>query len=287
MAILRGSQMANSKLPSKTPLEGRTVVITRAKEQAEKFANGLSELGAEIIEFPVIKFVPPESLVELDRAVFELDSYNWVIFTSANGVEFFWKRVEAAGKDAGAFNGVKICAVGPATAGALEARGLTPNLVPEKHVAEGILEKFGERLDGQRFLLPTADIARDTLAEGLTTRGGLVAKVTAYRTVACDNEEPGSISAAQMIQLVGTGKIDLVSFTSSSTVKNFAARLATSSNRSVGELLNRTIVACIGPVTAKTARDLGLRVGLEATEFTIDNLVTTIKNHFVKEEVAL
>jgi uroporphyrinogen III methyltransferase/synthase len=282
--------MDNSKLKtnnSKLPLEGRTVVITRAKEQAEKFASGLAEMGAEVIEFPVIKFVPPESLEELDRAVFELDSYNWIIFTSANGVEFFWKRVEATGKDSEAFSGIKICAVGPATAAALEARGLRAELVPEKHVAEGILERLGEKLEGQRFLLPTADIARDTLAEGLATRGGLVAKVTAYSTVACDNEEPGSISAAQMIELLETGKIDLISFTSSSTVKNFAARLATSSNRPVGELLNKTLVACIGPVTAKTARDLGLRVGLEASEFTIDNLVTTIKNHFVKEEVAL
>ncbi len=271
----------------KLPLVGRTVVITRAKEQAERFASELAELGAEIIEFPVIKFVPPESLVELDRAVFELGSYNWVIFTSANGVEFFWKRVEVAGKDAAAFSGVKICAVGPATAAALEGHGLKADLVPEKHVAEGILEKFGDQLAGQRFLLPTADIARDTLAEGFTTRGGLVAKVTAYHTVACDNEEPGSISAAQMIELLETGKIDLISFTSSSTVKNFAARLATASDKAVSELLNKTIVACIGPVTAKTARDLDLRVGLEASEFTIDNLVTTIKNHFVKEEVAL
>ncbi len=261
------------------PLKGRRIVVTRAKEQAGGLLATLEQLGAEAIEFAAIRFVDPESFAPLDDAIARLPEFDWVIFTSVNGVEYFWRRLEVAKKDSSALAHLKICAIGPATAAAIEERGLKTDLVPPRFVAESILESLGE-IAGQRILLPRADIARIALIEGLEARGATAENVVAYRTLPDDGPPDGSFSTADMVHLLETGQIDLVTFTSSSTVRNFATRLATASPKPLPELLARTVVACIGPITAGTARELGLTVGLEATEFTIEKLVETIVIHF-------
>ncbi len=265
--------------PEARPLLGRRIVVTRAREQAAEMLATLTNLGADALEFSVIKIVDPPSFEPMDSAIERLSTFNWAVFTSVNGVEYFWRRLKRAGKDARAFANLKICAIGPATAAALEERNIVPDMIPGRFVAEGILDDLGD-VSGQKFLLPRADIAREALVEGLEARGAVVENVVAYRTIAGGEEGPGSASPADMVKWLEAGEIDIVTFTSSSTVRNFAARLRTSSDSSLPELLSRTTVACIGPITAGTARDLGLTVGLEAAEFTIDKLVETIVQHF-------
>ncbi len=259
------------------PLLGKTIVVTRAQRQAGSLISRLEESGAKALEFPVIKIVPPESFAAMDNSIARLNSFDWVIFTSVNGVEYFWQRLEVLGKTAAAFENLKVCAIGPATADALTRRGVTPALVPQKFVAEGILEDLGG-VAGQRFLLPRAELAREALLEGLEAGGATVEQLVAYRTVVAD--AGGSLDAAQLVKLLEKGRVDLVTFTSSSTVRFFAARLAVVSEKPLPDLLSKTLVACIGPVTAGTARELGLRVGLAAPEFTIDHLVQAIVDYY-------
>ena len=258
------------------PLLGKTVVVTRAQRQAGSLISQLEKLGATALEFPVIKIVPPESFGPMDDAITRLNSFDWVVFTSVNGVEYFWPRLEALGKTA-ALDSLKVCAIGPATADALTRRGVTPALVPQKFVAEGILEDLGD-VTGLRFLLPRAELAREALLEGLEAGGATVEQLIAYRTVVAD--EGGSLDAAQLVKRLEAGQIDLVTFTSSSTVRFFAARLAVVTEKPLPGLLSKTLVACIGPVTAGTARELALTVGLEAPEFTIDHLVKAILEYY-------
>ena len=257
------------------PLLGKTIVVTRAQRQAGSLINRLEELGANALEFPVIEIVPPESYGPLDDAIARLDSFDWVIFTSVNGVEYFWPRLEIANKTA-ALEKLKVCAIGPATAAALTRRGVTPALVPQKFVAEGILEDLGD-VAGQRFLLPRAELAREALLEGLEAGGASVEQIVAYRTVVA--ETGGSLDAPELVKLLEAVRVDLVTFTSSSTVRFFAARLAAVTAQPLPGLLAKTVVACIGPVTAGTARELGLKVGLEAPEYTVEHLVKAIVNH--------
>jgi uroporphyrinogen III methyltransferase/synthase len=264
-------------------LEGRKIVITRAREQSSNVLAQLAEFGAQALEFPVIKIVPPENWQEMDQAIAELSAFTWVVFTSVNGVEYFWQRMEAAGKNATAFNGVKVCAIGPATAASLEIRGLTPQMVPPRFVAESILEELDLDLTGQSFLLPRADIARENLVKEVQNRGGSVTQITAYRTVVADNETATGISSTELVSLLEAGEVDMVTFTSSSTVRNFAKRLATTSDKPLPQLLGNTAVACIGPITAGTARQYGLTINLEASEFTMDKLVEDIILYFSKE----
>jgi uroporphyrinogen-III synthase len=236
-------------------LKGRRVVVTRPESQAEELCSRLRALGAEPIEFPAIAIVPPEEAGGLERAIARLDGYDWVIFTSANGVEQFWARL--AGKD---FRG-RVAAIGPATAEALRQRGIPVHLVPAEYRAEAILDEIGE-VAGQRILLPRADIARPALADGLRAMGAQVDEVAAYRTV------PGRPAPAAFDAL--RAGVDVVIFTSSSTVRNFVALTA-------GLDYGDPAIACIGPVTAATARELGLRVDAVAREYTIDGLLDSLK----------
>jgi uroporphyrinogen III methyltransferase/synthase len=212
----------------------------------------------------------------MDEAISRLNSFDWVVFTSVNGVDHFLRRLKLAGKDARAFGQAKICAIGPATAGALEAANLKADFVPSKYVAESILDEIGQ-VKGQKFLLARADVAREALYEGLIARGAEVEQVTAYRQVQGGNEHsPSETGPAELVKWLEAGEVDVVTFTSSKTVKNFGARLATVSDRPLPQLLEKTLVACIGPITSATARDLGVRVDVEAEEFTIDKLVETV-----------
>jgi uroporphyrinogen III methyltransferase/synthase len=240
------------------------VVVTRAREQAQEMCALLEELGAEPIEFPAIAVVPPADCTPLDEAIAALDRYDWVVFTSVNGVRSFWDRLATLGKNRGALAGVHIAAIGPATARALRDRGVAADFVPAKYVAEEIAAGLGD-VRGQRFLLPRADLAREALARLLREAGAAVDELVAYRTVAGE----GGSDVRAMLQ---RGEIDAVTFTSSSTVRYFLQRIGPEATR----LLDGVLIACIGPITARTAQQLGLHADVVAEEYTVGGLVRSL-----------
>ncbi len=249
------------------PLFGRSVLITRARSQASRLAEKLETHGASTVQVPAIDVVPVEDTSELDSAVRSLSEYDWVTFTSANGVRGLWDRVTAAGLDARAFGGVKLAAVGPATARALEDVGLTADLIPENFDAGSLLNRF-KALDKppRKMLFPRSEIGRESLVDGLTAMGVKVDAVTAYRTVMSD-------ASAEDARSAYADGVDITTFTSSSSVENLVKLL----EGDVSEI-NGSLVACIGPITAETAQEHGINVDVMADEQTIDGLVESILN---------
>jgi len=242
-------------------LTGRRVVVTRPQNRADELCRRLRALGAEPVLFPVVVIAPPEPGGPLDQAIARLPSYDWVIFTSVNGVEHFWRRLDAVGAQSFAPpHHPKIAAIGPATAQALRRRDAPVHLMPSEYRAEAILGEIGD-VAGQRILLPRADIARPALADGLRAGGALVEEVAAYRTLPAV-PPPAAFDALR-------AGVDVVTFTSSSTVRHF---VALTDGLDYGDPL----IACIGPVTAATARQLGLRVDVVAEKYTIDGLVKAL-----------
>jgi uroporphyrinogen III methyltransferase/synthase len=246
------------------PLFGKRVLVTRARAQASALSQRLRELGAEPVEFPTIAIAPPSDWSRMDQAIGALATYDWVIFTSANGVGAVAERLCALGGEPRLPDGPRVAAIGPATAAALQDYGVRVDFVPPVYVAEEIAAGIGD-VRGQRVLLPRADKARQALAQDLREKGAVVDEVVAYRTTAAPS---GDLQA-----IFDSGKIDIVTFTSSSTAKNLAAALG---EDAVGETLAGTLVACIGPVTARTAQTLGIRVDVVAREHTIQGLVDAI-----------
>jgi uroporphyrinogen III methyltransferase/synthase len=244
------------------PLFGRTIVVTRAREQASELRTRLERLGATVIELPSI------ALEEVEFSLPALSDYAWAVFTSVNGVQALFDRgLRPAGLDARALGGVKVAAIGPGTAAALATRGIVVDLLPERFVAESLLDAFpAPEAPGARVLLARAERARDVLPEGLAARGYAVEVLAVYRTVTAA-PDPDALAAVQ------AGAVAAVTFTSSSTVRNFVDL--------VGPLPDpQPLVVSIGPVTSDTARELGLRVDAEAAEHTIDGLVTTLTTLF-------
>jgi uroporphyrinogen III methyltransferase/synthase len=254
------------------PLFGRRIVVTRAREQASDFKTLLAELGACCIEFPTIGIEPPPSWEPLDAGVSHLQTYDWVVFTSVNGVRFFMERLRFAGLDARQLHGLRLAAIGPKTAEALEQRGLRPDLVPEEYRAESILDGLSsEQLKGRRFLLPRAMVARDVLPETLRRKGAHVDVVPAYQTVLPRER------STEVAERLRSGEVDCLTFTSSSTVSNFFSLFE---NDSIIPLLKGVCIACIGPITAKTAQQHGLEVDVMPSEYTIAGLARAISAHF-------
>ncbi len=257
------------------PLFGRKIVITRAREQASEFSAELEELGAQCIEFPTIAISPPPSWEPLDNAIRQLSAYDWAIFTSVNGVRFFMQRLRAAGMDARDLKGVRLAAIGPKTAEALESLMLKPDLVPGEYRAEAILEALsGDELKGKRFLMPRAMVAREILPEKLTEWGARVDVVPAYQTVLPKETAP------EIARLFREGEIDCLTFTSSSTVTNFFSLLP---KEEILPHLDKTTIACIGPITADTASEFGLKTGIMPSEYTIRGLVDSIVSYFARK----
>ena len=252
------------------PLFGKRVLVTRSREQASVLSEELRALGAEPVEYPAIKILPPEDLGPLDRAIERLPTYDWVVFTSANGVKAFMQRLLAGGSDVRAMAGVKLGAIGPATASELQKLCLRVDYVPERYVAEAIVEGIGD-VAGARILLPRADLARPDLVHGLKGKGAAVDEVIAYRTLPGD--PIGDIKNTLLDE-----NIDIITFTSSSTVRNFVAALQGEVGEGWRTPLERAIVACIGPITSKTAQDYGIEVDVVAEEHTIEGLVKAITN---------
>jgi len=253
------------------PLSGRHVVVTRSREQASDLTEALEALGAGVIEFPVIACRPLEesdALERLDRAIEELESYDWVVFTSANGVRFFLDRIFRLGGDVRALAGIQIGVMGEGTRRAVEERSLTVDFVPGRFVGEAFVEEFPEKRPGVRVLIPRAAEARELIPEQLRRHGCEVDVVPCYRTVAADTD------SAELRLMLAAGAVDAVTFTSSSTVRNFV-RLAGLDDP--GFRLPETVrVVSIGPVTTRTAREMGLPVHAEAEPHTIGGVVQAV-----------
>jgi uroporphyrinogen III methyltransferase/synthase len=256
------------------PLFGTTVLVTRPREQAGEFADLLAGSGARVLTMPTIAIVPPADWGPLDRAIAELTRYDWVIFTSVNGVRFFFDRLRALGRDARALGRARFCAIGPRTAEALAGQGFKADLVPKEYQAEGVLEAIKkEDMKGARILIPRAEMARDLLPEELRARRADVTVAVAYRTV-----RPEADGAA-LKERLRRHEIGVVTFTSSSSVRNYVELFADWAEASA--LTANAVVACIGPITAETAESYGLKVGIRAKENTIPALAEAIVSHFV------
>jgi uroporphyrinogen III methyltransferase / synthase len=259
------------------PLFGKRVLVTRAREQASALTDLLIARGAEPIEFPVIKIAPLAETSGLDAALSAVGSYHWVIFTSANAVPVVVDRLDALGLDARVFGGAKVAAIGPATAEAVRRQlGVRADFVPGEAVAEAVLAGWPDaEMAGKRVLLPRASEARELLPEKLRERGAIVDVVPVYETVLDDSE------ADSVRERLRRGEVDVLTFTSSSTVRNFA-RAAALSAEELAELSRSCLVAAIGPVTADTAREHGLTPAVVAPEHTIAGLVAALEQHFAR-----
>jgi uroporphyrinogen III methyltransferase/synthase len=252
------------------PLFGRTIVVTRAREQASHLRVLLEIAGAAVIEAPAIRIEPLDQ-APLRAALQKLASYNWLVVTSRNAVELLWASLRELGLDARAFASTKLCAVGPATADALLARGLSVDVIPDRYVAEGVIEKLRERDDvrGARVLFARAAGARELLPTAMREMGAVVDEIEIYRSV------PDLTGLDTLRDALDAGSVDLVTFTSASTVRHFVDALG-------AERAGLVRGASIGPVTSDAARALGVPVAIEAAESTIASLVQAITTHLAR-----
>ncbi len=252
------------------PLFGRTAVVTRARSQASSLVGLLEEAGAEVIECPAIRAVPLKENPLLDASVKILRGFDWTIFSSVNAVDAFWARLESSGLDARAFGACKVAAVGPATARRLRERGIQPDLVPRESRSEGVLKEI-ENPIWKRFLLVRALKGRETLREGLLNAGADVVDAPAYETLA------DAQNADLVKKRLAQGGVNVVTFTSGSTVENFLKALE---SEDAAGLLQNTAVAAIGPVTRAAAEARGLKVAIEAPEASVESLAEAVLNYF-------
>ncbi|HEU4685724.1 MAG TPA: uroporphyrinogen-III C-methyltransferase [Nitrospira sp.] len=262
------------------PLFGKRILVTRPKHQVGEFSRLLSAYGAEPIGIPTIDIVPPVSWDPLDRAIAHVRDYAWLILTSKNAVGPFLSRLKNSGSDVRVLAHLRICAIGPRTAEELERHGLIADMVPQQYQAEGILETF-KRIDlqGARILIPRAEAAREILPDQLRGMGAQVDVVPVYRTVVPRDR------VEALRQAFDDQRVDVVTFTSSSTVRNFVE--LTGGPEPARRLLAQCLVACIGPITAQTVKDYGLPVGILPPENTVPALADAIVRHFSKTGAAV
>lgn len=252
-------------------LAGVRVLVGRAASQASSLSAGLRAHGAQVIEIPFIEIRKPGLFRPLDSALERLSSYDWLIFTSVNGVEAAWARLAKLGISGRNLRHLRIAAIGPATRSALEKRGVKVNVVPAEYVAESVVASLRRHVHGKRVLLARAKVARDVIPRELHKAGAEVDVVEAYETVL-----PRSSGAKLKKLLKGQASPDVITFTSSSTVKNFAALVGFRAGQSERSLLDGVRLASIGPVTSSTIRGLGLTVDIEAREYTMPGLIAAI-----------
>jgi uroporphyrinogen III methyltransferase/synthase len=254
------------------PLFGRRVVVTRPRPQVARFAALLEAYGAEVVALPTIRLEPPDDLGPLDAAIRTLGRFGWVVFTSANGVAAFGERLQAAGLDARALAACRVAAIGPETAEALQRGGVRADVVPPDYRAEGLLDALrGQVGAGSEVLLVRAAEARDVLPRGLDALGARVTVAPAYRTV------PVKEGADRVVGLLEARRLDVVTFTSSSTVRAFIGLFAPDEVR---RLLGGVVLAAIGPITAATVAEYGLAVSVMPRAYTIPALAAAIAAHF-------
>ena len=257
------------------PLLGKRIVVTRARQQASDLVSRLTEMGADCLECPTIEVVEPQDWSPLDKAIENLSAYGWIVFTSVNGVKFFFERLFALGKDVRALHHMRTAAIGPVTAEKLMGFGLRSDIVPETYRAESVVDAFrNENVSGKKILLPRAAEARPVLPVELRKMGAEVDEITTYRT------EQAREKAEILLKELQSGDIDMVTFTSSSTVKNFKSLLPADAN--LKDLMKDVTVASIGPITSDTARELGFDVQITAESFTIPGLCDAIRGYYGK-----
>lgn len=262
--------MAESSLALR-PLSGRRIAITRPLAQSEGLREALERLGARVTALPVIRIEPATDTAPLDAAVAGLAGYDWIIFTSANGVPAVTARLAAAGRDWSARGRARIAAIGPATADALARIGAAADVVPPEYVAEAIVEALGN-VAGQRILLPRADIARQALADELRLRGAEVTEITAYRTVI--EPLPPEVLRGPLVE----DRVDVITCTSSSTVRGLVASIRAAGLEPAPALAGIALAA-IGPITAATLREHGLVPAVVAREYTVSGLVDALTGY--------
>lgn len=255
------------------PLQGRRIVVTRARAQAGDLMRALEDHGAQAVLAPVIRIQPLENLGALRAALTGLSAYRWVVFTSQNAVQIVLDRLVAWGLTTRVFSSTSVAAIGEATAESLRKRGLVPALVPDEFVAEALaqalIDRSGGSLVGARVLVPSAEEAREVLPAGLRRHGATVENIPVYRTV------PVSDDFGDLISEIVARRIDAVTFTSSSTVRSFVQLVGQETATS-----GRFVAATIGPITAATARELGLRDIIEAEPHTVPGLVESLVKRF-------
>ncbi|PIP72079.1 MAG: uroporphyrinogen-III C-methyltransferase [Nitrospinae bacterium CG22_combo_CG10-13_8_21_14_all_47_10] len=251
------------------PLFGKTVVVTRKGDQAESMIDRLRELGAEPFFFPVIETIAPDDWSPMDNALNNLSQYQGLIFTSVNGVRFFAERLKVIDQDIRELKGLRVFTIGPKTAEAVRDLGIRVDVVPENFVAESLIESM-KNIEGQRFLLARAAVAREILPEQLRKMGAIVDVVPAYQTILPDTP------ADELAKRLTAGSIDVITFTSSSTVTNFLAL----TGEKLLPAIKKAKIACIGPVTEKTAQVAGLNVDIVPEQYTVSSLIDAIEAYF-------
>lgn len=252
----------------KKPLFGKRIIVTRAENQASAMVESLESLGADVIEIPVIKFTAPTDYSSIDDAIEDIARFDWILFTSANGVEWFIKRLMESGKDIRAMANAKLGAIGPRTAAALEKLKLRADYIPSRYIAESVVEEIPEDISGKSVLIPRAKEAREELPDGLRAKGADVYIANAYETV------ENTSHTEELRQMLSEEDVDIITFTSASTVQSF---LALAGDIKVPENI---AIACIGPITAEEARLHGLNPTIIADEYTIDGLLNAIRENF-------
>ena len=259
------------------PLTGRTIVITRALSQADEFARELEQCGAQVVFCPTIEIQELDDYRRLDEAIGHLYGYDWLILTSVNAVNYFFRRLTALGRDASSLDELKVCVIGEATAERLNELHIHVDVIPTDFKAEGVfsaLERFIGGTDafmGLNILLPRASVARDFLPKALAEAGARVDVVPVYRTALPDNLDRGRVAAML------SGSADCIAFTSASTVKNLAQLFDA---QDLGPILSGIAIACLGDITAQTAADFGLKVDIQPEQPTIPSLARAIADHF-------
>lgn len=256
-----------AELVTAGPLAGKRIVVTRAHKQAEGLSSLLRGYGAEVIEAPVIEIRPPDSFEDFDEALNNILQYDWLILTSVNGVEALFSRLEPLGLSIDSLQHLKIAAIGPATEERIQDHGLVVDLVPPRYVAEEVVHMLRKQVKGERVLLVRAKVARDVIPEELRHAGAQVDVVEAYQTVIPEGAKE------RLQEVFADGAPDAITFTSSSTVKNFLSIVL---GTEIPAKLSKTKFASIGPVTSETLREYALPVHAEADEFTMDGLAQAL-----------
>ncbi|HIJ77793.1 MAG TPA: uroporphyrinogen-III C-methyltransferase [Deltaproteobacteria bacterium] len=257
----------------KRPLFGKRILVTRTREQASELVRLLEDQGADCVEGATIAIEPPDSWEPLDKALTEIADYHWIVFSSINGIRFFFERMNANGLDTRALHGQKIAVVGEATAEVLKEYGVIADLIPAEYTGDGLAKSLIDQgINGKKVLIPRAKKAREIVPETLAQHGADVTVVPVYQNVQPKGYE-------KIVAELESGRIDMVTFTSSSTVSNFIEMIR---EENKGRLLNNVALACIGPITAKTAEKKGLKIDVQPEIFTIPEMVESILDYYAK-----